>query len=166
MEDNSKSPESDFSGNIAGEISTLLAVSDDEDGSEWLSEVPIKEERVEELMQELLKEMNTSSPSSSSPDNSPGLFPSFDSVGGNKESCGPSLSDSASTWMAGLEGHVAGGFGLHGVAGAGDGSPAVEGGGRGKFWGERMDGCDGKEGDDEWLTRVLSCGPQDMDAWI
>ncbi|GFZ16223.1 hypothetical protein Acr_25g0006320 [Actinidia rufa] len=64
MEDNSKSPESDFSGNIAGEIRSLLAVSDDEDGGEWLSEVPIKEERVEELMQELLKEMNKSSPSS------------------------------------------------------------------------------------------------------
>ena len=164
----------DFSDDLAGLFPEILAVPDG-DGDDSLPGFQFKEEMVEEVMQELWKEI--SSPPAILPPSPelPGLV-----VGVGRESCGASFSDSASTVMAGVE-MAAGGGGsgsLVGLAGrkagrgaSGKGSAAEvaeeecyvpEFGGAG---GERMDGCDGLEFDDEWLSRILSWGPLDFDDW-
>ncbi|KAA8525160.1 hypothetical protein F0562_006976 [Nyssa sinensis] len=188
MEDSGKTPESDDTGDFAGVLREFLAISDDDCGDDFSPKVPIKEELVEKVMQELWKEINCCY-SYTNPPSSPASFPASSSsvfvVGGDNENCGPSFSDSSLTVMAGIEmgGANAKGGGVSCFLGptddsaggnmgfpspAGDGSSVVEqggccDGGGGEIMGEKMDGCDGGDFDDEWLTRVLSCGPQELD---
>ncbi|KAK9274145.1 hypothetical protein L1049_018959 [Liquidambar formosana] len=183
MENDGKLPESDITGALHG----LLGISDDE-GDELSPELSFKEEMVEEVMQELWKEISsststdpTSPPANFPPPSTPSMMsPSFF---GKNESCGPSFSDSASTVMAGIVmgGGGGGGGGMYSlvgpigkVAGGEVESPATGSGwwvsengvyglGVGEGFGERMDGCDGGELDDEWLARVLKWGPHEVD---
>lgn len=170
-----KALDSDYSGHLAGLFPEILAVPE---GDESLPGFQFKEEMVEEVMQELWKEISSPPARRPSPD-----LPGF-VVGTSRESCGASFSDSASTVMAGVE--MAGGGGGSGVVGtslvgltgrragraaAGKGS-AMEVAKEECYvpefvavGGERMDGCDGLEFDDEWLSRVLSWGPLDLDDW-
>ncbi|GLT57606.1 hypothetical protein SLA2020_305670 [Shorea laevis] len=161
----SKSPEIEFAGEIARKFDMLLSETDDE--SEFSNGFLIEEEKVEEIMQELYKEItcspSTTSPPSAtlpSPTSSVSSFqsssPSFLAASDVKsESCGASVSDSASTVMVGIEFagptfnqvglpeeemRVADGGVENGVGGVGI-----------------MDGYDGEEvGDDQWLARVLA----------
>ncbi|KAL7187762.1 hypothetical protein ACSBR1_037755 [Camellia fascicularis] len=180
MEDFGKSPESDY---ISGELRAFLALSDDEVAGEFFPDVPIKEELVEEVMHQLWKEINGCDRNKSSPPSSPESSPlPFAAAGVNKESCGPSFSDSASTVMAGIKVGGCGGGSSSSVgptmevSGRHMGFPATVAG-KGKWvvaveeeeekrGGGKMDGYDGKEVDDEWLTRVLSWGPEELDEWI
>ncbi|KAL6344498.1 hypothetical protein AAG906_002403 [Vitis piasezkii] len=170
-----KALDSDYSGDLDGLFPEILAVPE---GDESLPGFQFKEEMVEEVMQELWKEISSPPARIPSPD-----LPGF-VVGTSRESCGASFSDSASTVMAGVE--MAGGGGgsgvvgtsLVGLAGRRAGRAAA---GKGSAMevakeecyvpefvavgGERMDGCDGLEFDDEWLSRVLSWGPLDLDDW-
>ena len=151
------------------------------------AELCIKEEMVEEIMQELHKEMISPSACTKIPTAWPASFPSpssslsslsttslfslarfTDSTEGKSDSCGASLSDSASTVMAGTE-YVGSAVKM--------GSPenAVMGivveGGEGCNYevgvGETVDDCDGEEldddDDDEWLGRLLSWDPPQVD---
>lgn len=98
-----------------------LAAAEQDDAEE----VPIEEELVEEVMRELYREIHHHSASSSAAASA--LFPA--------ETCGASVSESASTVMAGID-HV----------------------------GKAMDGGDEEsEEDDGWLARVMSWGPLDLD---
>lgn len=111
----------------------LRAFLDDEDQGD---DVPVKEELVEEVMRQLWKEINSSPVSEietpASSESSPCFLPS---VVGDKESCGASFSDSASTLMAGIEGGLA-------AAATGEkmGLPAVEGNGSCRVMEERGTG--------------------------
>ncbi|TQE11135.1 hypothetical protein C1H46_003141 [Malus baccata] len=167
-------PEPAVSVDIAGKFPEL--------SDELLPEIPIKEELIEEVMQELYKEITTTnSPAAATtttatsdcnkPSSPAATFPTPSLVVGNgkSESCGASVSDSASTVMVGVE--------FVGPAGKKGGSPengawrsecgrsnhglvVVKGG---------MDGCDhAGEVDDEWLERVLmsTWGPVDLDPWF
>ncbi|KAE9446328.1 hypothetical protein C3L33_21774, partial [Rhododendron williamsianum] len=102
----------------------LRAFLDDEDQGD---DVPVKEELVEEVMRQLWKEINSSPVSEietpASSESSPCFLPS---VVGDKESCGASFSDSASTLMAGIEGGLAA---AAAATGEKMGLPAVEGNG-------------------------------------
>lgn len=102
----------------------LRAFLDDEDQGD---DVPVKEELVEEVMRQLWKEINSSPVSEietpASSESSPSFLPS---VVGDKESCGASFSDSASTLMAGIEGGLAA---AAAATGEKMGLPAVEGNG-------------------------------------
>ncbi|XP_048332129.1 uncharacterized protein LOC125423045 [Ziziphus jujuba] len=173
MEATSKcSPESTTSGDVSGKFMDLLREhDDDDDAAELFPEIPIKEELIEEVMQELYKEITYTSDCytniSSSPATmpSPSLAASFVVGNGKSESCGASVSDSASTVMVGVE-FVGSGERLGGVkkteVGNGSSSSAV-----GKGYGEgEVDGCNSVEVDDEWLARVLSWGPVELEPWI
>lgn len=152
-----------YSRDMAGLFPEILSVPDGDDDSDSLPGFQFKEEMVVEVMQELWKEI-------SSP---PARLPSPEG------SCGASFSDSASTVMAGVEmvGGGGGGTSLVGLDGRRPGRAAA-----GKGWtaevakeeecyvpefmavgGEVMDGCDAVEFDDEWLSRVLSWDPLDLD---
>lgn len=161
----SKSPEIEFPSEIAKKFDMLLSETDDE--SEFCNGFLIEEERVKEIMQELYKEItcppSTTSPPSATPPSPtssvssfPWSSPSFLAASDFKsESCGVSVSDSASTVMAGIEFagptfkqvglpeeemRVADGGIENGVGGVG-----------------MMDGHDGEEvSDHQWLARVLA----------
>lgn len=166
-------PESTFSSRFTG----LLTEHDDDEAVELFPDIPIKEELVEEVMQELYKEITCSStcanPSSSSSSSTP-PSPSPTSLlagNGESESCGASVSDLASTVMAGVE-FVGSTERLVGVkaefpSGSSPSSTlaVVE-----KGFGERdhqvVDGGDGGEVDDEWLGRLLNWGPVEIDSWL
>ncbi|GMN35997.1 hypothetical protein TIFTF001_005690 [Ficus carica] len=167
MEADPKSP-AEFDRLLTEQDDSVLALS---------PEVPIKEEKVEEFMQELYRELYSAAP----PDAA-----SFPAVDAGSETCGASVSDSASTVMAGFE--FAGGNVVSAPEGGRGfwwgqvengyyycGRPEVDGGGgdrevdhRKKRLGKgRMDGCDlGEELDDEWLARVLNWGPVELDPWF
>lgn len=153
MEKINKSPEKCF----AGEYTAALMESN---GDEYFMEVDIKEEMVVEVMQELLKEINTCYEVKESPAPSPESFPalmfstSF-GVGGDNERCGPVVSDSASTVMAGVR------VGPTKEVAAGEGENIPAGGGEGGGEEEEMDDYD--DDDDEWLDRVLSMDPQEFE---
>ncbi|KAG4141654.1 hypothetical protein ERO13_D06G087450v2 [Gossypium hirsutum] len=91
----SKSPEAELSGEFSGNLSVLLAESDDE--SEFSNEGSVEKEKLEEIMQELYKEITVTS---SSYNASPTVTSSLPFFG---ESCGASMSDSSSSVMAGIE---------------------------------------------------------------
>ncbi|MBA0626330.1 hypothetical protein Godav_004015 [Gossypium davidsonii] len=123
----SKSPETELSGEFSGNLSVLLAESDDE--SEFSNEGSVEKEKLEEIMQELYKEITVTSSS----------LPFFG------KSCGASMSDSSSSVMAGIE-LVAPTKELL-VIGMGfndNKSVMVD-------EVKEMDGCD----DDQWLARAL-----------
>ncbi|KAJ4837975.1 hypothetical protein Tsubulata_037841 [Turnera subulata] len=166
----------------AGNFHELLRETDWD--SEVSPELHIKEELVEEVMQELYREITcpspppqlttcsssstlnvASSPSPSSegvPSPASSSLPAFRAVfadDGKSESCGASVSDSSSTVMAGVE--------YVGVAGkaAGGSSLSVVSGGSGEWMEGMMDGCDQVEFDDEWLERVMSWVPLELEGW-
>ncbi|KAF5726161.1 hypothetical protein HS088_TW23G00902 [Tripterygium wilfordii] len=150
MEETSESPANVFGDEISVYLSDFLTDSDDE------GEVSIREEMIEKLMQELYKEISHSKspPVTITSTTEKHLIPSSSAQlvvdNGKSESCGASLSGTASI-MAGFE--------FVGPAGwkEGDmGLGSVEG---------KMEGCDGVETSDEWLTRVLSWGPLEMEDW-
>ncbi|KAB2619558.1 hypothetical protein D8674_015427 [Pyrus ussuriensis x Pyrus communis] len=162
-------PESAISVQIGGKLPELI--------DELLPEIPIKEELIQKVMQELYKEITagttttTATSDCTKPSSPVATFPTPSLVVGNgkSESCGASVSDSASTVMAGVE--------FVGPAGKTWGSPENgawmnecgwndTGLGVGK---EGMDGRDhAREVDDEWLERVLmsTWGPVDLDPWL
>ena len=119
------------------------------------AEVPIREELVEEVMRELYREIHCEAPSSAS------ATASF--LAGGAESCGASVSDSASSVMAGIAPVGPAGY----WRGCIDRGPVVVGDTDHDRDEKRMDGCDGDQeeddGDDEWLARVLSWGPVEVD---
>ncbi|GLT54203.1 hypothetical protein SLA2020_274210 [Shorea laevis] len=172
MEENSNWLKSETTGSLTRRLNDLLTEfeRDDDDMS---SEFSIKEEMVEEAMQELHKEIISPS-ACTEPTTWPASFPSppssslstspFADSEGKSESCGASVSESASTVMAGIEflglplrmGSPENGF-CGGV---------VEGGGCNYYGvevGESLDGCDGGESDDEWLGRLLRWDPPLLD---
>lgn len=166
-----KGRDSDYCDDMGGLFPEILAMPETE---ESLPGFQFQEETVEEFMQELWKEI--SSPPARLP--SPYVSPEF-AVSTCRESCGASFSDSASTVMVGVE--MAGGLGgaslvgfasrISGWSAEGKG-PAMEVAEAESYVpelvavsGKRMDGCDGVEFDDEWLSRVLSWGPPDLDDW-
>ncbi|CAK9146902.1 unnamed protein product [Ilex paraguariensis] len=174
MEESRKEPESENGGEVSGELYELLAISDDE----FSLEIPINEEMVKEVMQELWREIayryndDRDIITSLTPDIFPMASPlsSFIVVGGDNESCGPAFSDSASTVMAGTE-LSSGGVPVLGptnfIATGDMGLPVPT---RNGSWGgdegaEKMDGWDGGEFDDEWVTRILNLGPQELEEW-
>ncbi|GMJ07627.1 hypothetical protein HRI_004431900 [Hibiscus trionum] len=154
-EEESKSPETELSGDVAWKLSVLLTESDDE--SELSDEGLVEEDKLEEIMQELYREITIAS--SSSYNTSPLPFSAVSGVNG--ESCGASMSDLSSTVMAGIE-FVAAPTGKYlakneltnnDVGGEED----VE-----------MDGCDEGEiddddDDDQWLARVLGWVPLELE---
>lgn len=158
--EDSKSPESDFSGDVVRNLTMLL--TEEEDETELSPEFPVTEEKIEEIMQELYKELTCSSSSSNVSPTSPSsslssplsssssssLLP-FD---GKSESCGASVSQSGSTVMAGIE--------FVGPAGSMTKGKVEFLGNEGCNGGEGGEGCEVMEEDgDEWLARVLGCGP-------
>ncbi|KAE8100020.1 hypothetical protein FH972_017955 [Carpinus fangiana] len=172
---------SETAGSLARKFNDLLTEFERDDDDDDMSSFSIKEEVVEEVMQELHKEISPSactkptttwpasfaSSSSSSSSSSSFSLTLFADSEGKSESCGPSVSDSASTVMAGIE--------FTGPA-LKMGSPAEtgfwEGGGCnyygtvasvGEGFGESLDGCDGGELDDEWLGRLLLWDPPPLD---
>lgn len=160
MDESSKSsPES----NTAGKFMDLLTEHDD--AAELF---PIKEELIEEVMQELYREITCTSGCSTDISSSPATLPSTSSAAsfvvgnGKSESCGASMSDVASTVMVGVE-FVGSTERLGGLkAEVGSASSAVE-----KGYGDGvMDDCDSVEVDDEWIARVLSWGPVELDPWF
>ncbi|KAI8530943.1 hypothetical protein RHMOL_Rhmol11G0099300 [Rhododendron molle] len=124
----------------------LRAFLDDEDQG---NDVPVKEELVEEVMRQLWKEINSSPVSEietpSLSESSPCFLPS---VVGDKESCGASFSDSASTLMVGIEGGLAAAEAATAATGEKMGLPAVEGNGSCRVVEERGTGG-GVEGVEE-----------------
>ncbi|KAJ0091189.1 hypothetical protein Patl1_13025 [Pistacia atlantica] len=175
-EEDSKSPETNFSGDVVGSLTMLLTEVDDE--TELSPESPMKEEKIEEIMQELYKELTCSSSSNVSPTSPLSSFPSplsspssslssssllpFD---GKSESCGASVSDSGSTVMAGIEFVGPTGCMTKGKVGlSGNGEWTV---GIGCHGGGEGEGCDLMEEDgDEWLARVLGWGPPvELEDW-
>ena len=117
------------------------------------TEFNVKEELIEEVMQELYKEITCTSTTSTNPPNFPSpstLSPvAFSDV--KSESCGASVSDTASTVMAGIE--------FVGPTGKKIAAPEVVG-----FDDHGMvDGCGDWNLDDEWLARVLGWDPQELD---
>ncbi|BFG18144.1 hypothetical protein CerSpe_044180 [Prunus speciosa] len=125
-------------------------------------------------MQELYKEITPTPATNSTKPSSPAAsFPTPSLVVGNgkSESCGASVSDSASTVMAGIKfvgptGNNGGfspenGVGLWSECGGNTNNGLVVGKGV-------MDGCDAGEAvDDEWFERVMNTwGPVDLDPWF
>lgn len=185
MEENSDLPETETTaGILAGKLNELLTEVDCSD--DMSSEFFIKEEMVAEVMQELYKEI-TSTSTSTSPNKRPKDSPSptlsssslsssssfastvpFAVCNGKSESCGTSVSDPASTLMAGIEylGAAAEmGSPENGFCGAVDDHQEAGGcnfrvGANELGFGEsQVDGCDVGELDDEWLGRILSWDP-------
>lgn len=158
-------PESNIFDDISGKFTELPTEQDD--AVELYPEIPIKEELIEEVMQELYKEITCSSNcTNQSP--SPSTT-SFVAGNGKSESCGASVSDLASTVMAGVEfvGSNERFVGVKTEFASGSSSSStlavVE---KGFGEGDQVDGCDGVEVDDEWLARVLSWGPVELDSWF
>lgn len=123
---------------LAGEIHDLLTESDNE-----TTHFCFEEEMIEEVMQQFYNEIAGSlvyqpPPTQLPPPSSSPLL--MDD--GKNGSCGASVSDSASTVMAGIEAASSGGRLPVGKAEVEKGSSAVESG--------------SDELDDEWLGRVLS----------
>ncbi|KAF5743195.1 hypothetical protein HS088_TW09G01260 [Tripterygium wilfordii] len=147
MEDTSESPANDSGDEISVSLSDFLTDSDDE------GELSIREELIEKLMQELYKEICYSKSPPVAMEKHPMPSSSAQLVTDNwkSESCGASLSGTASTVMAGVE------FG--GAAGRKEGEMGFG------FGEEKMEGCDGVDSGDEWLTRVLSWGPLEIEDW-
>ncbi|GKV03579.1 hypothetical protein SLEP1_g15853 [Rubroshorea leprosula] len=185
LEVESKSPELKFAGGIVSKLDLLLSEADDE--SEFSDGFLIEEEKVEEIMRELYKEItscpcasptpaanlpsSTSSVSSTSsliPFSSQPFFAVCDVTDVKSDSCGPSLSDSASTVMAGVE-FVGPTFKNVALPEIRSGSPVenemwMEGGGIDDgVGGVGMDGRDGEVVDDQWLARVLGWDPLEID---
>lgn len=158
-------PESNIFGDISDKFTELPTEQDD--AVELFPEIPIKEELIEEVMQDLYKEITCSSkctnPSSSSPSTT-----SFVAGIGKSESCGASVSDLASTVMAGVEfvGSTERFVGVKTEIAGGSSSSTLAGVEKGFGEGDQVDGCDGEEVDDEWLARVLSWGPVELDSWF
>uniref|UniRef100_A0A3Q7IJF2 Uncharacterized protein n=1 Tax=Solanum lycopersicum TaxID=4081 RepID=A0A3Q7IJF2_SOLLC len=175
-------PESDVIPGVSTELKAFL--EDDEEG------YVMEDEKVEEVMHELLKEIHGDG-SDGKNNGTLGVSPSFYV---NGESCGPAFSGSGSTLMAGIAGAGmdTGSSGLlegGGVVGLGGPNIEVFSGLEMGFtmnnnnngpWlmekaqkeksinmeeGEKMEGWDEEEGEDEWLTRVLSCAPQVLEDY-
>lgn len=157
MEESPKSPAN--GGVVAGNLPEFLDESDFD--GELSPEFPIKEEMIAEVMQELYKEITCSSSSTFTSTVSPSIenIPSPSSIpsplvadNGMSESCGASVSDSASTVMVGVEfmGMVAGRYG-----GGNAGFPV----GCDCGVGLAMDGCDEVDFGDEWLDIVMGWDP-------
>ncbi|OMO86575.1 hypothetical protein COLO4_21059 [Corchorus olitorius] len=196
----STSSENELSGEIAGKLNVLMTESDDE--SDFSSEGLVREEKLEEIMQELYREIaipssyytsppptvtltspssSSSSPSVTSPFSLSSL-PFFAVSDVQSESCGASMSNTASTVMAGIE--FVGPAGNFSDVNAGlpeaddmgimvlDENLNVEGeseGVMGEEIDDKMKGCDegevGEGDDDQWLARVLGWGPLELDEW-
>ncbi|KAK8581928.1 hypothetical protein V6N13_144921 [Hibiscus sabdariffa] len=157
-----KSPGTEISGDISGNLNVLFTDSDD--GTEPSHEGLVEEEKVEEIMQELYKEItlaayssNTSPPTTvtfPSPPPPPFLSPlTFFPANDVKisESCGASMSDSSSTVMAGVE-FVGPTKRMPDVKA---GSPPVK-----ELWVTERE-----VDDDQWLARVLGWGPLELEEW-
>ncbi|KAI4337138.1 hypothetical protein L6164_015587 [Bauhinia variegata] len=162
MEETPGPEEGNIVGDLTGKLHEILTESDTETGQFFF-----EERMIEEVMQELYKEITYSSitgpasfpgtllPSSSLPA-SPVLIDK-----GKNESCGASVSDSASTVMAGIS--IAGVLpetakgGSDESVGFGVGLETKE---------EKMEGCDGGDLDDEWLGRVLSWVQLESRQWF
>ncbi|KAJ9168229.1 hypothetical protein P3X46_019779 [Hevea brasiliensis] len=175
MEGSSMSPANDTIARILPEF--LLEPDLEADLS---PECPIKEEMIEEVMQELYREITFTSPSSTCtettaspssetilsgsplPPPPPLSAPSFVNSG-KSESCGASVSNSASSVMAGVE-LVGGAFGngtdesveLRDVEEKGCDSEVVE---------EEEHCCDGIQFGDEWLEKVMGWTPLELEGW-
>ncbi|KAK1367886.1 hypothetical protein POM88_033978 [Heracleum sosnowskyi] len=134
-------------------------------GLDESSEVEIKEEMVVEVMHELWKEINSCYTPASFPTTGLGCF---SGVGGDNERCGAVISDVGSTVMAGVGMGPTNGYSGEKVGGGGG---VVKGrdlkcGCSMKHGGGKMDGYDGGEFDDEWLTSVLSMDPQELEDLV
>ncbi|EEF45785.1 conserved hypothetical protein [Ricinus communis] len=148
------------------------------------AEFSIKEEMIEEVMQELYKEITspavstcrdeaaeqTGSPSSGSASLSSISMslsaPSVAGSGKSSESCGASVSGSASSVMAGVEfaGGVFGNRGRESVELSDEVALLEEV--EGLFEERNMtDGCDGVEFGDEWLEKVMGWSPLQVEGW-
>lgn len=148
-------------------VNDLMALMEMNGVDDLSSEVEIQEEMVVEVMHELWKEIHScytdQCNSNISFSKTPASFPvtapvCFSSVGGDNERCGPVLSAVGSTVMAGVGMGPTNGAGSE-VAKRMDlscGCSMKHGGGK-------MDGYDGGEFDDEWLTSVLSMDPQEFE---
>ncbi|TYH12971.1 hypothetical protein ES288_A06G107900v1 [Gossypium darwinii] len=134
----SKSPDTELSGDFSRKLRVFLTESDDE--SEFSNEGSVEKEKLEEIMQELYKEITvTSSSYNTSPTVTSSSLSSFG------ESCGASLSDSSSSVMAGIE-LVAPTEELLVIGMGFNDNKSVIGDEV-----KEMDGCD----DDQWLARAL-----------
>ncbi|KAJ9183573.1 hypothetical protein P3X46_007410 [Hevea brasiliensis] len=163
MEESSKLPENDVIALILPEflVETVLE-------ADLSPEFPIKEEMIEEVMQELYKEITfppstcteTANSGSPLPPLSPlsSLSSPFFVNSGKSESCGASVSNSASSVMAGVE--FAGGV----LGNAGGESVELK---DSEEEGEErmMDRCDGVKFGDEWLEKVMGWAPLELEGW-
>lgn len=173
----------------SGGVITGKFIGLDDGAVEISPEVPIREELIEEVMQELYREItNNSDRGGPGPAHGPtsssltrGQTTSFRLVVGNNgrsESCGACVSESASTVMAGIEFVGSPGRFTGGNVGSARGETTIWRESSNGYWwdddhdqvekGAVMDGCDGdhQELDDEWLARVLSWGPVELDPWF
>jgi len=169
MEENSNWLKSETTGSLTWRLDDLLTELERDNDMSSSEEFSIKEEMIEEVMQELQEEISLSA--CTEPTTWPASFPlpsssssSTSPFADTSERCGASVSDSASTVMAGIE-YMGPALKM--------GSPengflgVVEGGRCNDYGvgvaGERMDGCDGGELDDEWLGRLLLWDPPPVD---
>lgn len=162
----SPSPETFISDEMVGSFPELI--------DQLSPDMPIEEELIEEVMQELYKEITPTSATNTTKPSSPAAgFPTPSLVVGNgkSESCGASVSDSASTVMAGIKfvdptGNSGGFSPENGVGAWSECSGNTNNGlvvGKGV-----MDRCDAGEAvDDEWFERVMNTwAPVDLDPWF
>ncbi|KAL3746867.1 hypothetical protein ACJRO7_015761 [Eucalyptus globulus] len=142
-------------GGFAGALTGFLADSDEEGGLS--PELPIEEELVEKVMHELYEEIagrNDSTGVAAAPPP-----PALVEEKGKNGNCGASVSETASTVMAGV--HFACCAGELGSRPSPSPSPSLPPSGGGEASGEADGGGggDGVEMDDEWLEKALSWVP-------
>ncbi|KAL8107285.1 hypothetical protein AgCh_023911 [Apium graveolens] len=150
---------------IVNDLKALMEMN----GVDESYEAEIKEEMVVEVMHELWKEIHSCCTDENNFLNTPASFPvtepvGFSGVGGDNERCGAVVSDVGSTVMAGVGVGLTNGFSGEGVAGSGVvKEKELKCGCSMKHGGGKMDGYDGEDFDDEWLTSVLSMDPQEFE---
>ncbi|XP_010242214.1 PREDICTED: uncharacterized protein LOC104586623 [Nelumbo nucifera] len=169
MKESRKRPEPDDapSHQVAEKRSISPEMSDDEE--DLLDGAAIEEEMVAEVMKSLEEVIRC--PTGFNPPTS-----TYMTINGNKDICGASFSDSASTRMASVD---IGGTGIPRVtepaeelsgwsmsfSGMESGQWALDEENECRFaevvevCSDGGNGCDGGESDDEWLARILSCPP-------
>lgn len=150
-----KRPDPEATGGFAGALTGFLADSDEEGGLS--PELPIEEELVEKVMHELYEAITGQNdfanvPAAPPPPPHQQQPPASVEKNGENGSCGASVSETASTVMAGVHFTCRAG-GLSGPSGGGEGlGEEGEAGGGGGGVGLEID-------DDEWLEKALSWVP-------
>ncbi|XP_034199309.1 uncharacterized protein LOC117614562 [Prunus dulcis] len=162
----SPSPETSISDEMAGNFPELI--------DQLSPDMPIEEELIEEVMQELYKEITPTPATNTAKPSSPAAsfpMPSLVVGNGKSESCGASVSDSASTVMAGVKfvGPTGNNGGFSPENGVGAWSECGGNTNNGLVVGKGvMDCCEAGEAvDDEWFERVMNTwAPVDLDPWF